>query len=184
MSNSWQGKKVRLRAVEPSDADIFHEWDKDTDQARLQYMVRFPGSLEAARRGAQEGATRRPEDDNFFFVIENLEGEVVGSILTHATDRRNGHFKYGVGIGSEHQRKGYAAEAIRLLLRYYFEELRYTKALAEVYAFNEPSIRLHENLGFTLEGRLRNMIYTEGRHHDVLVFGMLAEEFDPSSLDT
>jgi RimJ/RimL family protein N-acetyltransferase len=180
----WEGKKVRLRATEPSDADIFHEWDKDTDQARLQYRVNFPPSLEAARRYAQEGSARRSEDDTYFFVIESLDGQVVGSILTHSTDRRNGHFKYGIGIGTEHQRKGYAAEAIRLVLRFYFEELRYTKALAEVYAFNEPSIRLHERLGFTLEGRLRNMIYTQGRLHDVLVFGMLANEFDSASLKT
>jgi RimJ/RimL family protein N-acetyltransferase len=183
MTNSWQGHKVRLRAIEPTDADIFHEWDKDTDQARLQYMVRYPTSLESARRNAQEGTMRRPEDDGYFFVIENLEGQTVGSILTHHIDRRNGNFEYGIGIGPEHQRKGYAAEAIRLVLRYYFEELRYIKAQAYVYAFNEPSIQLHERLGFTVEGRLRSALYTRGRYHDVIIFGLLASEFDPTSLN-
>ncbi len=111
------------------------------------------------------------------FVHAPVDVGVAGTISTHHADRRNGNVKYGIAIMKEHQRKGYAAEAIRLVLRYYFQELGYHKAIAEVYAFNEPSISLHENLGFKQEGRLRDMIYTGGEHHDVLVFGMLAEEF-------
>jgi RimJ/RimL family protein N-acetyltransferase len=45
------------------------------------------------------------------------------------------------------------------------------------YAFNEPSLRLHERLGFVPEGRLRRMIYTGGAHHDVCLYGMTVEEF-------
>ena len=38
-------------------------------------------------------------------------------------------------------------------------------------------MRLHERLGFTLEGRLRRMIYSNGQHHDLLYYGITAEEF-------
>ena len=173
----WQTEKIRLRAVEPADAETLHEWNQDTGMARLLYWIPFPDSLEATRRWAQEQSTRRPGDDTFNWIIENLQGEFAGTISTHHCDRRNGHFKYGVAVRESHRRKGYASDAIRLVLRYFFEELRYVKAIAEVYAFNEQSISLHESLGFVLEGRLRSMIYTGGQSHDVLVFGILAEEF-------
>lgn len=178
MSNYWQGPTVRLRALEPSDADTFYEWNQDSEMARNLYWVPFPQSLEGVRRWAQETAMRRPEDDNFFWVIETLQGTFVGSISTHHCDRRNGTFKYGVAVMQEHWRKGYASEATGLVLRYYFEELRYQKANAEVYEFNEPSIRLHERIGFQLEGRLRRMIYTEGKYWDMLVYGITAEVFE------
>ena len=58
---------------------------------------------------------------------------------------------------------------------------RYQKVNAEVYAFNEPSMRLHERMGFTLEGRLRRMIYTGGEYHDALFYGMTREEFESSA---
>jgi RimJ/RimL family protein N-acetyltransferase len=166
-----------LRAVEPGDAEFFHQWNQDTNTARLLYWVPFPESLEAAKQWAQQNATRHSDNDEFFWVIETLQGEFAGTISTHYANRRNGNFKYGIGILEAHRRKGYAIQAIELVLRYYFKELRYRKALAEVYSFNEPSIQLHERAGFTLEGRLRDMIYTEGRFHDLLVFGILAEEF-------
>lgn len=63
-------------------------------------------------------------------------------------------------------------------MRYYFHELRYQKVTAIVYSFNGRSQRLHESLGFTLEGRLRRMAYTNGTLHDELYFGLTREEFD------
>ena len=59
----------------------------------------------------------------------------------------------------------------------FFEERRYQKVNAEVYGFNESSIALHEKLGFTLEGRIRRMIYTDGKYFDALMYGMTSEEF-------
>jgi RimJ/RimL family protein N-acetyltransferase len=173
----WEGDRVRLRAVEPDDWQTFFDWNRDSDGARGSYHVPFPGSAEAARRWAAETALRQPEGDVFRWVVENLAGEMVGTINTHSCDPRSGTFGYGLSIRREHQRRGYASEAIALVLRYYFQELRYQKASVRVYSFNEPSIRLHERAGFQLEGRLRREIYTEGRYFDVLVFGMTAEEF-------
>jgi RimJ/RimL family protein N-acetyltransferase len=46
-----------------------------------------------------------------------------------------------------------------------------------VFAFNEGSLILHEKLGFTQEGRLKEMIYINGKHWDEIIFGMTREEF-------
>lgn len=175
--NIWQGQRVRLRAVEPSDWNIHFEWDQDTEMSRALHEVWFPRSREKARQWAEETALQGPTDDKFSFQIETLAGEMVGHISTHDCDIRNGTFSYGVAVHPDHQRKGYATEAITLVLRFYFDERRYQKVNAGIYSFNEGSIRLHERLGFALEGRLRRMVYTRGLFYDLLIFGMTAEEF-------
>lgn len=176
-NSSWSGERVRLRAVEPDDWPIHYEWNKDSEAARRGYWIPFPQSRESVRRWAEREATAEPQNDRFQFQIENLAGELVGTTNTTQCDLRNGTFSYGIMVRPEHQRKGYASEAIVLLLRYFFAELRYQKVFAGVYDFNEPSIGLHRRLGFQLEGRLRRKIYTGGSFHDELVFGMTAEEF-------
>ncbi len=177
-ANLFTGQHVRLRAVEPSDWEAFDEWNDDTQAAREAYFIPFPRGRDAQQRWTAERALDVPKDDAFRFIIARIEDNApVGTLNTHTCDARNGTFMYGLAIGSRHRRKGYAAEAIRLVLRYYFEELRYQKVTVEVYAFNEASIRLHERQGFTLEGRLRRMVYTGGSYHDVLLFGLTAEEF-------
>ena len=173
----WQGRLVRLRAMEPGDWEAYHAWNEDDEQARLLYHVPFPQSAEAVRRFAEETARQKPEGDDFRFVITNLAGAVVGDLTTHHCEPRHGSFGYGIAIRREERRKGYASEAILIVLRYYFEELRYHKASTGIYAFNQPSLALHRKLGFQEEGRLRAMIYTNGRYHDQVLVGMTAEEF-------
>lgn len=172
----WQGQRIRLRGVEPGDADTFFAW-RDSDMERFTDFVRFPHSLEATRKHFEKMASSEPQDDAFDFIIENEAGEVVGIINSHTCDRRVGRLMYGLAIGLAYRRHGYASEAIFLLLRYFFDELNYQKVSATVYSNNEASQHLHERLGFTLEGRIRRIVFTQGQHFDELHYGMTVEEF-------
>jgi RimJ/RimL family protein N-acetyltransferase len=176
--NFWEGKRVRLRAVEPADWEHFYLWNDDTLFARVTDRVWFPQSREAVKRWAAEQALSVPKNDAFRWVIEDLAGAFVGTINTHNCDRREGTFRYGLAIIREHWRKGYASEAVRLVLTYYFHELAYQKVNVEIYDFNQGSVVLHERLGFQHEGRQRRMGYTRGAYFDWILMGMTREEFD------
>ena len=143
----------------------------------MSHQVEIPRSPEGARRWAEALSLARPENDNFSFSIETLDGVLVGSTNTNECDRRHDTFKYGIGIFREHWRKGYASDAIRLLLGYYFDELAYHRCWTGIYATNQPSIRLHQKLGFQQEARLREHHFTGGQRIDEIIFGLLASEF-------
>lgn len=185
MLNIFEGKLVRLRAGEPAEGDAFRYWDRvDTDSARTLYEIRFPlpAADDPPAASAAPAAPPPHTGDDFPFVIETLDGVLVGAIHTQHCDPRNGTFSYGLAIFPPYQRKGYASDAVRLVLRFYFHERRYQKCSAEVYSYNPASIRLHERLGFTLEGRLRRMVYSGGAYHDTLMYGITAEEFAQQGL--
>lgn len=171
----WQGRTITLRGIQPGDAALFRSLDDDA--ARRIDAIPLPAS-DAKQQSWLEQQQKARFDDSFRFVADNREGEPVGTIDTFQCQRRNGTFKYGVAVASEHRGRGYASEMIEMVLRYYFFELGYRKVTPHVYAFNEPSIRLHEKLGFVREGRLRQMIYTNGAYHDEIHFGMTREEFE------
>src|SRR5690242_109359 len=178
--NFWRGETIRLRAIEQKDLDdLLHAPEEpDSELERADDYIGFPLSPEQQRARLEEIARREPADEDYFWIIENQEGQTVGNIATFACNRRFGVFKYSIVLKRAFWRKGYGREAVRLVLRYYFRELRYQKVTALVYSFNERSIRFHEALGFTFEGRLRRMVYTNGQFYDELYYGMTAEEFD------
>ena len=177
-SSYWEGKAVRLRGLEPEDWQSFYNWNQESDTQRYLDRIWFPGSQEMVRDWAKTQSQQKGEKDEFFFVIEEKEsGQIAGSINTHDCDKTNGNFSYGVGIMPAMRRKGYAKEAIRMMLGYFFEELRYEKATVGIYSHNESSIRLHEQLGFLLEGRIRSMIFQQGQFWDLVKMGMLGGEF-------
>jgi RimJ/RimL family protein N-acetyltransferase len=179
--NYWQSKKIRLRAVEPADAETFHRWNMDSERARMLDFVWPPTSLAGERAWTEEQTKRKLENDTYSWIIETLEGLPVGSISTHNCQPRNGTFSYGIDICAEQRGHHYASEAIWLVLRYYFEELRYQKVTVNIHADNLASIRLHEKLGFQREGLLRRMQFSHGKYIDELWFGMTREEFDARS---
>ena len=176
--NLWLGQKVRLRAVEPEDWEAFFHWNDDTDVARDCYWIPFPRSQAGQQKWTGDQALAEPQNDNFRWVIEDLQGTLVGTINTTNCNRQTGTFSYGLAIQREHWRKGYASEAIRIVLGYYFHELRYQKVTVQVYDFNQASVQLHQKLGFQVEGRIRRAIFTGGSYHDEIFLGLTIEEFE------
>ena len=178
MANIWSGRLARLRSVEPEDWQAHFAWDHDSEMARHLDHAWFPPSAARARRWAEQTALRASGGDDFAFEIEALsDGALVGHIATHSCDPRVGSYSYGVATLAERRRQGYASEAILLVARYYFGELRYQKVNAQVHSDNTASLALHEKLGFTREGVLRRMVYTGGRYSDMVAFGMTDDEF-------
>ncbi|WP_328332599.1 MULTISPECIES: GNAT family N-acetyltransferase [unclassified Streptomyces] len=176
MKSFWTGTRVRLRGIEPDDWTAFMRFAEDEE--RLGDLLQPPRSAEGFRAWAKEQAAASPDGDRFQLAVEAVEtGEIVGAVGSHQADSSAGWFEYGVTIGADHRRKGYAAEAVVMLLRFMFAERRYHKCGARIFAHNEASLALQRRLGFVEEGRLRDQVFFDGRHHDVVMMGILADEF-------
>jgi UDP-4-amino-4,6-dideoxy-N-acetyl-beta-L-altrosamine N-acetyltransferase len=62
-------------------------------------------------------------------------------------------------------------------LNFAFNELGIHKVAGQVLDFNRASIRIHQHLGFTQEGNLREHSLINSTHHDLLCFGILSSEW-------
>lgn len=92
--------------------------------------------------------------------------------------RKNDTFDYYLAVFEPYRGKGYAKEMILMVLRFFFLEFAYPKVNTTVYSFNNPSMRLHEKLGFMQEGQLRNILFTKGAYYDGICYGMTRQEFE------
>jgi RimJ/RimL family protein N-acetyltransferase len=175
----WQGEKVRLRPLQIEDAEqgFMNSLDSPSRQL-LQLGIELPTSVEILRSSLEKYVGCKDADGVIVFVIETHEGVNVGGISLHSRDQKNGTFSFGIVIDREHRGKGYAEDAVRILLRYGFWERRYQKCNSACVHTNEASIRLHRKLGFMEEGRRRRQVFFNGEYHDDILFGLTREEFD------
>lgn len=104
-------------------------------------------------------------------------GQIIGMISLMNVSEKNRNAEIGYWLGKKYWGKGYATEAVSLILRYGFKELKLFRIWARVFHPNLTSIRLLEKVGFTLEGRLRNNIKKSGRWLDELCYGILKTEY-------
>ncbi|MGD6869510.1 GNAT family N-acetyltransferase [Bacillus cereus] len=169
----WKGQKLILRAIQPKDIVIFELLDDEI--LRNMDSLHFPRSAAKMREWVEE---QLEDDDEFRFIAVDKDNNIVGIIETFDCDRKNGTFDYYLAVFEPYRGKGYAKEMILMVLRFFFLEFAYQKVNTTVYSFNNPSMRLHEKLGFMQEGQLRNILFTKGAYYDGICYGMTRQEFE------
>ena len=175
----WTGTKVKLRFIEPKDIDSIVVRNKDRDflADRSNFFVPYPENDATVRGDLERIMNEAPKDDKCFLAICDLDDNICGTINTHNVSRLNGSFYYGISIFEDKRGFGYGKEAVLLLIRYFFMELRYHKMICGVFSFNDASKALQESLGFKLEGVITGAHYSDGKYYDELVYGMTIDEY-------
>ncbi|MFI9385817.1 GNAT family N-acetyltransferase [Kutzneria sp. NPDC052558] len=170
------GKLVRLRALEPSDAEALYRWNADPVVGR--WMVNdYPESL--AQLTKRLGEDRAPNSYNkLVLAVETLVDPVpIGVIALTDADPENGRAELDVYIGeASHRNGGYGTDAIRVLCRYGFDQMRLHGICLWVVPENEAARHVYKKLGFVEEGRERERFRRDGRWHDLIVMSLLDGE--------
>ncbi|HIF9210048.1 TPA: GNAT family N-acetyltransferase [Photobacterium damselae] len=111
-------------------------------------------------------------------ICLNDSGEYIGNVYLTDIDHINKKSGIGIFIGEEsYQGKGYATEALKLILAHAFIDLGLERVESKQFLDNKASIKLHEKLGFKKEGVLRNYFYKNGGYKNVSVMSVLKEEY-------
>ncbi|GAB3156780.1 GNAT family protein [Micromonospora sonneratiae] len=177
-SSVWSGDLIRLRAIEPSDDSYYETFTEHSEDARSVFRVEPPRSAAQRQHELKNLTNQATGSDCFALAIERVDTPgMIGAISTARADPRSGSFSYGLAIARDQRRRGYAMEAARILLSYMFTERRYHKCLVEIHSTNVASIKLHERLGFAVEGLLREQEYFEGKYQDVILMGLIGTGF-------
>ncbi len=169
------GQKVVLRAIEPDDIPLLWEWMQDEELMRLRDFPAPPTSLDAARKEFEQAGDAGP---HLRLAIATHDGLLIGETSLREIDQRNGGAVFTIAIGNrDYWSHGYGSDAARALIRYAFEMLNLHRITLFVHATNERAIRSYEKCGFRQEGVLREAHYMDGRYSDVLIMGVLREDF-------
>ena len=171
------GERVRLRAIEREDIDRFVRWFNDPE-VRRYLLVYEPMSRAQEERWFESYLSRK---DDIILAIEVREGDSwvhIGNIGLHRIDWKNRVATLGIVIGEKaYWGRGYGTEAVRTMLRYAFHELGLNRVELETYSFNPRAQRCYERAGFRREGVRRGALYRDGKFHDIIIMGILREEF-------
>ena len=157
----------------------WQEWFDTEARRLLEYQLDLPPvSLAEYTRQLEDVCEFKDTSRLISFAIDNLSGEFVGWINLFKGDPKHANFSFGISIFRAYRRHGYAEDAVRLILRYGFYELRLHKCNSECLAINQASIRLHQKLGFKEEGRRKETIYMDGGYYDIVLFGLLIGDLE------
>lgn len=172
------GGGVLLRALAEDDVPLLTRWLFDPDILHWLQLSEDPPELstEEAVRERYEKMQADPFTETW--RIDTLEGRPLGQIELldiHPLQRRA---EIHLSIGEKDVwGRGYGAKAVRRLLARAFDDLHLRRVFAMADDDNVRVIRCFERCGFVREGLLRRHRLRHGLPTDMVVMGVLDEEY-------
>jgi len=167
---------------------VLRPWEeRDVDPARLAHdediahWFGFPSVVPSfdAQAAAVDRWRKAYDDDRSTvnFVVEH-EGHPAGTVEVRVLDAGRGEVSWAVY--REHRGRGLALRAVRLLVRYAFDDLGLARVEARVEPGNLRSLRLASRAGLRREGLLRGREDLRGERQDFVLLARLALDGEPS----
>jgi [ribosomal protein S5]-alanine N-acetyltransferase len=181
------GNLVYLRALERNDlqGNMF-QWANDPEITKFMYMGTTPNTIEGLEREYNE--LRSVDFGNLlqagshpsavvFAIVDREDDQHVGNVGFYGISWINGTAEVRIIMGEKSHWGAPTNEAYCLSLAYAFNRLNLRRISAGIrYDHIGAAIAL-KKVGFVQEGRQRRQMLQGRKTHDVLLFGLLREDF-------
>jgi len=172
-----EGPRLSLRPPRPDDADALFELGSDPDVVRF-----FSWGPYRRREEAEAFIERVVRERPYEFLIVDEDDRPIGLTGLTEMSERDGRAVVGTWLGRPHWGTGANAESKALILHYAFAALGLGRVSAYAHPDNARSLRALGKIGFTREGLLRGWHVHRGQRRDVVILGLLREEWERSPL--
>ena len=146
------GKTLSFRAPEPTDIDLLYKWENDTRIWHLSNTV-----TPFSRHVLEEYILNAHQDiysvkQLRLMIIHNKTNNVIGCIDLFDFDPANMRAGIGILIGDKYRDKGYATEALEMVIDYAFNTLHLHQLFCNITTDNVASMKLFKKTGFEIIG--------------------------------
>lgn len=168
-----KGELITIRNVLEADLDELYRLSFDHTDSGEFMPVGFTSETAFKSEFQQTGFW---DEYTGKLVIVDVDGRLIGMIglmkSSHYIDGRELYYR----LFSGHRGKGYASEAIKLFIKFYFEASSFNRLQAVTINGNEISEHILKKFGFMFEGTLRKARYFKGNLVDLNLFSLLRSD--------
>jgi RimJ/RimL family protein N-acetyltransferase len=170
--------RVSLRRLAERDVPAYvAAFETDPELARLVGVDEDPTAGSVRARIASSEDRRRAGEILELALADPGSDTFLGSLWLHEFSPRHRRVEVGFWVAPEARGRGIVRSAVTLTLDWLFAERGIERVEITTTTDNEPVQALTASLGFTREGLMRRRNLERGRRVDLLLFGLLREEW-------
>jgi RimJ/RimL family protein N-acetyltransferase len=148
------GHQFTIRNAQPDDAAAVLTYIRSVAEKTDFFVIQpdeFPATVEEEQSWIQDHL----DHPGKIILLAEADGDIIGSVTFEAgTFRRIAHRgNLGLAVVKAWRRKGVGTALLQALLDWAEASPVIDKVCLDVFAINEPAIRLYKKLGFIEEGR-------------------------------
>lgn len=156
-----KGNNINLEPITDQFTSKIVQW-RNSDNVKKFFLDRKPLTEDMHRSWlknmVETGKTVQ-------FIIFEKNSRPIGTVYLRDIDYDNHNAEFGIYIGEDVERgKGYGSEALDLICKYGFSELKLHKIYLRVLTSNITAINVYKKMGFTEEGCMKDHIFVDGKY--------------------
>ncbi|MEQ8174077.1 MAG: GNAT family protein [Syntrophomonadaceae bacterium] len=166
-----------LRKIENADLKILHSYW--SDEVVTKFMNTSFKSLDESQ-AMIDLLNGLPENNEGrrWAIVEKTTGRVIGSCGYHNVKAEHRRVEIGYELGFEFWGRGVMQEVLTAVLEYCFVNEGFNRIEAFVTEGNTRSVNTLEQLGFKIEGLLREYEITQGQFRNQKILALLRRDWD------
>lgn len=171
-----KSERIYLRTLAETDAPLFLA---NTQDEEIRYMTGTKSTFTLEQ--IQQHIKNVNEDSSRydFAICLNSNNQMIGELSVFDIEQDNKKAGFRISMCSiDFTGKGFGTEAIRLILKFVFEELKLNRLQLEVFSHNKRGIKAYEKAGFTTEGILRESLNYNGNYSDEIIMSILKSDYE------
>jgi len=171
-----KGTRVLLRPITKEDLALQHKYYQNIEHWTLNAGLPQVTTIEAMDEWYKL-VTKRDENKQFLGI--EVDGNYIGHCSISTSAKSSGDYIYGIAIGDpSYWSKGYGTEVTKLLVDYAFHYLGARRVGLRTNSKNSRAIKCFGSCGFIEEGRIRKSFWIDGSYTDLVLMGILREEWE------
>jgi len=168
-----------LRPLEKADLETVARWFHDVaDLACFDRSSRVPLNLCATENTWGQSINFARENSKCWFAIVSETKEIIGIIGLEGFASPNRDAVLPLFIDKSVRRNGIGLRATALVMDFAFRQLGLHRVTSYYREDNVRTEELTQQIGFKIEGRMRQAWFAEGQNFDMIVVGLLRDEWE------
>ena len=171
-------ERLHLRGYRMEDAPELVSIINDYEIASTTLRIPYPYSLADAETWISSTEKKLVDDSEISWAVTNrFSNKLIGTIgLTVNKEYGSAEFRYF--IGKMFWGNGYCTESAKAVLKFAFEDLSLHKVHGSHIKKNLASAKVLLNIGMSYEGTRRDHVKKWDKFEDIVLYGMLKEDWD------
>jgi RimJ/RimL family protein N-acetyltransferase len=172
-----KGTITGLRAIEKEDLEYLRDW---RNIASFRKNFREHKELSLFNQENWFNRTLSSPNDFMFVIVDVENNQPIGACGLLYTNWiiRSADFSFYIGKDELYIDEKYAEDAAKLLIEYGFKDLNLNKIWMELYEYDAKKINFFKSkFHFTVDGKLRQNAFTDGKYWDSYIISLLASEY-------
>ncbi|MBU3130498.1 GNAT family N-acetyltransferase [Clostridium tagluense] len=172
-----ESERVIYREVTPEDVEDIFKIYSDPKVAKYDWYKPMATKEDALSKINQYKEEFQNKEEITWGIARKNDDKIIGYCCLFDFDDNSRRSEIGYGFNRDEWNKGYATEAIKILVKFGFEVMNLNRVEATVTLGNDASVKALKKANFLQEGIVRERSIMKGKFEDDVILAIIKKDY-------